>query len=499
MRDGLTRPKAAISGVLAATLGLALGDLTAAVVDPDASPVLAVGTQLIDLAPTAAKEWAIAHFGTADKPILITGVTLVVLVLSSLAGLAARRRPLLGAGMFAALGSVAGVAALLHPGASAVAAIPAGVTGIGAVSFLTLVSRADAAAPAVRGRRAFLTAAIVLVVAGATEMTARHLVRRRVLPVTVTLPDPASPAPRLPSGLEIPGITPFRTTNRDFYRVDTRLSLPTVDIDAWRLVIDGRVGNPLSLTFASIADMALIERDITLTCVSNEVGGRYVGGARWLGVRLTELLDRAGVRAGANQILSTDVDGMTISTPLSIAIDGRDSMVAIGMNGEPLPREHGFPARLIVPGLYGFVGATKWITRMTLTTYAEQDAYWTKRGWATEAPIKPSSRIDTPRPFATIRAGEEVTIGGIAWAQNSGGVSRVEVSIDDAPWQPATLGPSGGSAYWRQWFVKWKATAGSHTIAARADTVRGRVQTARRAAPFPNGSSGIQRMSVTVT
>jgi len=246
--------------------------------------------------------------------------------------------------------------------------------------------------------------------------------------------------------------------------------------------------------------MTTVERDITLTCVSNEVGGPYVGAARWLGVPLKDILDKAGIDATkADQILSTDVDGMTISTPLSIATDGRDSMIAIGMNGEPLPREHGFPARLIVPGLYGFVGATKWITRMTLTTYAEQDAYWTKRGWATDAPIKPSSRIDTPRPFSTIRAGEKVTIGGIAWAQDSGGVERVDVSIDDAPWQQATLGPSGGPEYWRQWYFTWTATAGSHTIAARADSARGRVQTAMRATPFPNGSSGIQRLSVTVS
>jgi DMSO/TMAO reductase YedYZ molybdopterin-dependent catalytic subunit len=458
-----------------------------------------VGAQLIDLTPTVAKEWAIAHFGTADKPILITGVMLVVLAASSIAGLAARRRPLTGAAIFAVLAAVAGVVTLLRPGASTIAVLPAAVTGLGSVSFLALANRTASAETTVRGRRAFLTAMLVLAVAGATEAAARHIVRRRISPASVTLPDPSSRAPELPRGLDIPGITPFRTTNRDFYRVDTRLNLPTVDIDAWKLVIDGGVRNPLAFTFESIAAMALIERDITLTCVSNEVGGRYVGGARWLGVRLTDLLDRAGVRAGADQILSTDVDGMTISTPLSIATDGRESMIAIGMNGDPLPREHGFPARLIVPGLYGFVGATKWITRMTLTTYAEQDAYWTKRGWATEAPIKPSSRIDTPRPFATIRDGDEVTIGGIAWAQNSGGVSRVEVSIDDAPWQQATLGPSGGPAYWRQWFLKWTATPGSHTIAARADTARGRVQTAKRSAPFPNGSSGIQRLSITVT
>ena len=214
--------------------------------------------------------------------------------------------------------------------------------------------------------------------------------------------------------------------------------------------------------------MDLIERDITLTCVSNDVGGRYVGAARWLGVPLTDLLDRAGIdNTKADQILSTDVDGMTISTPLDLATDGRDAMIAIGMNGEALPREHGFPARMVVPGLYGFVSATKWITRMTLTTYAEQDAYWTQRDWATDAPIKISSRIDTPRPLSTIDAGRTV-IGGVAWAQHQGGVAKVEVRIDGGGWQEARLGPSAGQDYWRQWYLPWTAEKGQHTLAVRA-------------------------------
>jgi len=319
------------------------------------------------------------------------------------------------------------------------------------------------------------------------------------MPADLALPRAGDvPAP-LPEGLQLKGMTPFRTSNQEFYRVDTRLSLPTVDVNAWRLGVDGDVRRPLSLTFDQLTAMQLMERDITLTCVSNEVGGRYVGAARWLGVRLTDVLDRAGIdETSADQILSSDVDGMTISTPLSIATDGRDSMIAIGMNGRPLPREHGFPARLIVPGLYGFVGATKWITRMTLTTYAEQDAYWTKRGWATDAPIKPSSRIDTPRPFQDVEAGP-VTVGGIAWAQHHGGVAAVEVSIDDGPWRQATLGPSGGDVYWRQWYLRWDASPGRHAVAARAITGNGRAQSTKRATPFPDGSSGIQRLSVNVT
>ena len=308
------------------------------------------------------------------------------------------------------------------------------------------------------------------------------------------------PAPPLPAGLDrkVAGITPFRTPVSDFYRVDTRLTLPLVDVDGWTLTIDGDVDREVTLTFEDLLAMPLIERDITLTCVSNEVGGRYIGATRWLGVRLTDLLDLAGIDStGADQILSTDVDGMTISTPLDVATDGRDAMIAVGMDGRSLPREHGFPARMVVPGLYGFVSACKWITRMTLTTYAEQDAYWTKKDWATDAPIKISSRIDTPRPLATIDPGRTV-IGGIAWAQHQGGITRVEVRVDGGPWETARLGPSGGNDYWRQWYLPWTAEKGQHTLSVRASNGDGDVQTPARTTPFPSGSTGIQQIVVTV-
>jgi len=494
-------------GIAAAVAGVAVGDVVAALTRPDAAPILVVGTQVIDLTPTPVKEWAIAQFGTADKPILVGSVAAVTLVAAAAAGILARRHLWTAAGVFVALGAVAALAALLRPGAQFIDAIPSAATAVVAIAVLVLLhrgigGRSRAAGPVTAGdgttRRTLLLSAAVILVAAGVETAARRIASRRTTPADVVLPI-AKDVPRpLPEGVEARGITPFRTGNAEFYRVDTRLSLPTVDIDTWRLTIDGDVGRLVTLSFEDLAAMPLIERDITLTCVSNEVGGRYVGGARWLGVRLSDVLDRADIRrSSADQILSTDVAGMTISTPLSIALDGRDSMIAIGMNGEPLPREHGFPARLIVPGLYGFVGATKWITRMTLTTYARQNAYWTKRGWATDAPIKPSSRIDTPRPFETVRSGM-VTVGGIAWAQDSGGVAAVEVSIDDAPWQTVTLGPTAGQDYWRQWFLRWKAAPGRHTIAARAVAANGSTQSATRATPFPDGSSGIQRVVVTV-
>ena len=245
----------------------------------------------------------------------------------------------------------------------------------------------DAARRTHRRRCAQRRAAVVGGVGG------QLVTKLRLRPEDVTLPDPTDPAPALPRGLDkqVPGITPFRTDNDDFYRVDTRLDTPVISSDDWTLTIDGDVDKEVTLTFDELLDLPMIERDITLTCVSNSVGGEYVGGARWLGVRLTDVLDLAGVGSKADQILSTDFDGMTISTPLALATDGRDAMICVGMNGEPLPREHGFPVRMLIPGLYGFISATKWLTKLTLTTYDAQEAYWTERGWATDAPIKISS------------------------------------------------------------------------------------------------------------
>jgi len=307
----------------------------------------------------------------------------------------------------------------------------------------------------------------------------------------------AAPTGTIPN---VPGLSSFITPNADFYRIDTRLTLPVIDRDTWTLTIDGDVDQEVSLGFDDLLEMPLIERDITLTCVSNEVGGPYVGGTRWTGVRLTDLLDRAGIGStGADQILSTDVDGMTISTPLDLATDGRDAMIAIAMDGRPLPRDHGYPARMVVPGLYGYVSACKWITRMTLTTYDEKTAYWTDRGWAIEAPIKLMSRIDTPKPLANVKAGKTF-IGGVAWHQHRG-LTGVQVRIDGGEWQDATLGADVGNDYWRQWYVDWdagSAGAGQHTLAVRALDENGEPQSAARATVFPDGASGVQSIVVNV-
>ena len=509
----------ALFGVLATLVGVATGHFVASLLNPASSPVLAVGSQVIDLTPTPMKEWAIRQFGDRDKTILIGSVMAGVLVLAAVGGILARRSLRLGAGLLLVLVAVAGFTAMNRPTAELVDVVPSlatAVTGVAALWFLDrtvrpaehpmehpmehLMPGAGSMVPA-PSRRGVLVATGALALAAAVLGGAgRYIGKVRTRLENIALPKPADPAAAFPAGLDdqVPGITPFRTPNDDFYRVDTRLDVPIVDQDEWTLTIDGDVDREVTFTYEDILAMDLIERDITLTCVSNSVGGKYVGGARWLGVRLQDLLDRAGVGSEADQIFATDVDGMTISTPLALATDGRDAMLAVGMNGEVLPREHGFPARVVIPGLYGFISATKWVTRLTLTTYEEKTAYWTERDWATDAPIKISSRIDTPKPLADLDRGENI-IGGVAWAQQNGGVATVQVRIDGGPWQDAELGPSAGNDYWRQWFFRWDAQeAGQHNLAARVVDGNGNQQVSARATPFPEGASGIQELIVTV-
>lgn len=501
-------------GVLATLLGVAAGHLVAGFTDPASSPVLAVGSTVIDLTPTPLKEWAVKNFGTNDKPILIGSVFAGVLVLAALAGVLSRRRFAVGAGLLALLVAMAGGAALSRPTADLSAVLPAlvaGIVGIAALWWLVrLAGSRDSSGPAEQpastepspSRRGVLVGAGVMAVAAvAMGFAGRQIAAARGKIKDFALPRPASPAPALPEGLEVkyPGIAPFRTTNDKFYRVDTRLTLPVIDVDTWTLTIDGDVEEELTFTLDDLLGMDLIERDITLTCVSNDIGGPYVSATRFTGVRLTDLLDRAKVGGTADQILSTDVDGMTISTPLDLATDGRDAMIAIAMDGKPLPREHGYPARMVVPGLYGYVSACKWITRMTLTTYAEKSAYWTDRGWKTDAPIKLMSRIDTPRPLSQVKAGKTF-IGGVAWHQHQG-LKAVQVRIDGGEWRDATLGPDGGDDYWRQWYLEWDAGSagpGQHMLAVRALDADNEAQTAARATPFPDGATGVQSIAVTV-
>jgi DMSO/TMAO reductase YedYZ molybdopterin-dependent catalytic subunit len=355
----------------------------------------------------------------------------------------------------------------------------------------------------VPGRRGFLAAgagmAVVAVVAGAGG----DLLLRRFSVTTarnqVRLPAAARAAPPLPAGAkpDVSGISSFYTPNNSFYRVDTDLVLPQVSPDQWTLRISGMVDRPVELSFADLLRQPLTEADITLVCVSNEVGGPYAGNARWLGASLPALLRRAGLRSGADQVLSTSVDGMTISTPVSAIMDGRNALLAVGMNGQPMPIAHGFPARMVVPGLYGYTSATKWVTKLKLTTFAAQKAYWTQRGYAAQAPIKTESRIDVPKPLSQVPKGQ-VAVAGVAWAPHRG-ISAVEVSVDNGGWHEARLTAADGLDTWRQWVWNWDATPGLHQLQVRATDGTGSTQTSSRTGVFPNGATGWDSVVVTVT
>ena len=310
----------------------------------------------------------------------------------------------------------------------------------------------------------------------------------------VVLPDAAETV-EVTEGTDLDPTTPFLTPNDSFFLIDTAWAVPEVDRDFWTLDVDGLVDRPLTLTYADLLGRRLVERIITIGCVSNEVGGPYIGTARWLGVPLREILDEAGVQDGAAQVFSTSIDGWTCGFPVADAVDGRDALIAIGMNGEPLPPDHGFPARLVVPGLYGYVSATKWLRRITLTTW-DDEGYWIPRGWSREAPVKTQSRIGVPADGSSLPAGPTV-IAGVAWAMPRG-IDAVEVRIDDGPWQRADLGAEPTADAWRQWRVEWSATPGEHRITVRATDGFGDVQTSDRSPVDPDGATGHHSVRVSV-
>jgi DMSO/TMAO reductase YedYZ molybdopterin-dependent catalytic subunit len=314
----------------------------------------------------------------------------------------------------------------------------------------------------------------------------------------IRLPAPADPAPAAAGeALTVEQLSPLVTPTRDFYRIDEALVVPSVNVDSWRLKITGMVDNPLELSFDDLLALPIVERAITLSCVSNQVGGPLVGNAIWSGVPLADLLRQASVQPGATQLVGRSVDGFTVGFPTAVALDGRDALVAVSQNGEPLTPEHGYPARLVVPGLYGYVSATKWLTEIELTTWEAFDAYWIERGWAKEAPVKVQSRIDVPRSNSSVQAGPRTT-AGVAWAPNRG-IRRVEVRVDEGPWKEARLGPSLGDDSWRQWVTEWDALPGNHVLQVRATTATdGEVQTDVLREPFPDGATGHHEANVRV-
>jgi DMSO/TMAO reductase YedYZ molybdopterin-dependent catalytic subunit len=543
------------TGLITAAVAMGVAQLVAGITGPQGSPVVAVGGAAIDATPAPLKNFAISAFGPNDKTVLVLGILALLALFAAGIGVAAVRRLSYGLAGLAVFTLVGLLAALTRPTSGPSDAIPV-LAGAAAGAFI-MIRLAGAAAgraarpapaepgpagpepgaggqdrlPADRGpgtswipagpppgaspagdraaeqvgqpdrRRFLVSGSVALAVAGAGALAGRALTERSSVAqarASLRIPRPQHTVPGLPpgTGLRIPGLSPFITPNSQFYRVDTAIILPQVAPSSWRLRIHGMVERELTLTLDQLLRHPLIENYTTLTCVSNPVGGPYIGNALWLGTSLARLLRAAGIRAGASQLLCTSTDGFTSGTPVQAVMDGRDALLAVGMNGAPLPVAHGFPVRLVVPGLYGYVSACKWITDINVTTFADAQGYWVPRGWSQQAPIKTQSRIDVPTGAAPLRAGR-VAVAGVAWAQHKG-IDAVEVRVDSGPWQQARLATVPGIDTWRQWVWQWEATPGTHSLVARATDATGYTQTARQAPPEPNGATGYPTVAVTV-
>ncbi|MGB6453310.1 MAG: molybdopterin-dependent oxidoreductase [Streptosporangiaceae bacterium] len=546
--------------MVTALVALGTAQLVAAVLAaPASAPVDAVGAVSINHTPEAVKNFAISAFGSNDKTVLVWGIRVVLLVFAVVIGVLALRKLWLGMAGLAVFAAIGVAAALAQSGASAAYALPtllgAGVAALALRYFRKLASpgvertlaprRPPGAAvgqsgpalagpsspdsgpavpvsgpvwrpvrpdPAARGgagygpdRRKFLTASaaaaagsLVAYGGGSFLASSRNV---SIAQRAIRLPKPAVPAPPLPAGadLRIPGLSSFITPNASFYRVDTALILPEIAPAQWQLRVHGMVRHELMLSFDDLIKRPLTEDYITLCCVSNPVSGPYIGNAKWLGASLRSLLEEAGVHAGASQLLCTSSDGFTSGTPVATAMDGRDALVAVAMNNAPLPVAHGFPVRLVIPGLYGYVSACKWIVDIEVTTYGSAQAYWVPRGWSAQAPVKTESRIDVPTGQNPLTVGKRATIAGVAWAQHKG-IEAVEVRVGNGPWQQATLAAVPDIDTWRQWVYEWDVNVepGSYLIEARATDKTGYTQTSLAEPPPPNGASGYPSVQVSV-
>jgi DMSO/TMAO reductase YedYZ molybdopterin-dependent catalytic subunit len=495
-------------------MALGFGELVAGLSTRFVSPVEAVASAVIDRVPLPVERFAVDRFGKNDKFVLVLGVLALSAVFGVLVGLAARRRPRTSALTVVVFAAVGMLASLDDPRSGAAAVVPSVAAGVGGVVTLLVLVRAAAsprsavAGPAVpmRGglgsRRSFIGVAGATLVGAALAGAGGRRLRTRFSAAdsraNVRLPAPARRLPPVPAGADVGvnGVAPFVTPNRDFYRVDTALVLPQVRAEDWTLRVHGLVDEPVEFSYAELLDRGLVEADITMTCVSNPVGGDLVGNARWLGVPTRYLLDEVGVQRGADQLVGRSADRYTCGFPIATAY-ATDCLVAVGMNGEPLPIRHGFPARLVTPGIYGYVGSTKWLTELEATTFDAFDQYWVRRGYAERAPVKTMARIDTPRGGEPVRAGR-VPVAGVAWAQTRG-IRAVEVRIDDGDFQAAQLAEAVGTDTWRQWRFDWDATPGRHDITVRAIDGGGATQTDQRTGVVPDGATGWMTLLVAVT
>jgi DMSO/TMAO reductase YedYZ molybdopterin-dependent catalytic subunit len=548
-------------GLLSTFAGLAAAELITGLVRGASSPVLPVGQEIIDIVPIEVKNWAIDTFGTADKAVLLLGTVISLAVIGSIVGtLAVRGARSAAYAVTAVVGLIGVYAVSLRPAPTFGKMLPPIVGTLASIAVIWWLSprrevdtavTADAAdavdVPSGPGndasdtvdatdtvdtedsatvelvpvagasRRGFLTGAGIVGL-GALFVGGLGRVLKRRFDVdderaALELPEvddtiPATPAEGTTAAgatmeaydFALAGLTPFVVPNGDFYRIDTALAVPQVPKDDWTLRIHGMVDQELELTFADLLARPMIERPITLSCVSNRIGGDLVGNAVWQGVRMKELLEEAGLDPAATQVVSRSIDGWSCGSPTSVIMDGRDAMLAIAMNGEPLPAEHGYPVRLVVPGLYGYVSATKWVTEIELTRWEDFDGYWVPRGWSKEGPIKTMARIDRPRSGRGLDRSTDgaVDIAGLAWCVHRG-ISKVEVQLDDGDWLECELAGVPSDDTWRQWRYQWAdATPGEHRVTARAYDGAGDPQPIGPKDVAPDGAEGYHSVRFTV-
>ncbi|MGJ9424467.1 molybdopterin-dependent oxidoreductase [Nesterenkonia halotolerans] len=519
----------ALAGVLAAALFLGVADLVSRLFGPTSSTLVALGQAVIRLSPSWLQEFAISAFGNSDKLVLYISMGVVGTVVAALIGVLARSRMKLALGAFSLVALILLAAVLMRPENSAVDAVPTLIgAGLGLLALLLLGGAATGwlrpgdphpaphdletrsgrsrAEESAHSRRRFigLATAGTAIAAGSIAFGRSVNAFGRDIgsaAAQLVLPSPAVPAAAIPeaASIGVEGVPPFVTPNDSFYRIDTALAVPELAPEDWTLRIHGMVEEEVTIDMNELLELPLEEHHITLTCVSNPVGGDLVGNATWLGYPIHELLARARPTGDADMVLSRSVDGWTASTPLEVLTDeDRESLLAVGMNGEPLPAQHGYPARLVVPGLYGFVSATKWVTELELTRFDEQTAYWTDRGWNARGPVLVASRIDVPKPLAEV-AGEELVVAGSAWAQHVG-VETVEVRLDDGDWESVELAAEVNTDTWRQWKHTFAdVDSGRHSVTVRAINAEGEVQTGERRDSIPGSATGHHRIEFRVS
>ncbi|WP_426592830.1 molybdopterin-dependent oxidoreductase [Cellulomonas sp. McL0617] len=499
---------AAAAGLVAGVVTIGVGALVAFLTGPTSDPLVAVGSAFVDATPQWLKQFATTNFGTNDK--LVLGITEVVilLALAALAGVLAARRWAWGATLVVLLGAASALAAIGRPDAGSFAGLPSVLGTVAGLFTLRLLVRriplpTSSKRKAALERRDFLRASLIAGALGAVALFVGRSLGAAARGAQsardhLVIPKATTPAAPVPTGVDVgvQGVEPWLTPAGDFYRIDTALTIPHVDPTSWSLRLHGMVEKEVTLSWDELLASDLVEAYVTLACVSNPVGGDLISNQKWLGLPIKGLLERAKPTGDADMVLSTSVDGFTAGTPLTVLMDGRDALLAIAMDGQPLPFEHGFPVRMVVPGLYGYVSATKWVTDLEVTRFADAQSYWTKRGWSPQGPVKTQSRIDVPRSSTTVPAGS-VVVAGTSWAQHRG-VKGVQVRVDDGAWNDATLAADGGIDSWRQWTWSWDASPGDHKLYVRAFDPQG-PQTGAVQGEVPDGATGYDSVHVTVS